>query len=169
MYVGGEQAEQPHLMDSSMRSSTEPRMQHHAICDDDSEDETFYSVYEGSVQGQNPPPPMHQPMQQPIPPGQPLPHGIGQQSRAFPSTASSSELRNSRATEVLERLGLLRAVTMPMPEIARHQSSSYDDSELHAGSRVSADKQRQADDDVAAAETAAAASTPPDHPMFPPC
>ncbi len=101
MYVGGEQAERPHLMDQSMRSSAEPRMQHHAICDDDSEDETFYSIHEGSVHGQNPPTPMHQPMQQPIPPGQPVAHGIGQQSRAFPSTASSRELRIGEAREVL--------------------------------------------------------------------
>ena len=107
-------------------------------------------------------------MQQPQTPGQPSPSGIGQQSRAFPCAASSRELRICELRENLERQRLIHAEAMLALEIAWHQSSSYYDSKLRAGSRVHAEEHRQPHEDAAAAETAAAASTPQDRPMIAP-
>ena len=132
-------------------------MSSNACPNDEIQDEAFV--------GQNPPPPMHHTQ----PPGQPLPHGTGQLRWAFPcATSASSELRMCELRENLERQRLLHAEAMLALEIARHQSNSYYDSLLRAGSRVHAEKQRQPRDDAAAAETAAAASTPQELPMFAP-
>ena len=142
-----ERAEQPHLMDQDvwgepfrivhsdalfLRPSRAPYHQglplrdHHATFDGAGQEDAFLSISEGSAPGQNTPQPQ-QPTQPPQTPGQPSPSGIGQQSRALPSTASSRELRMCELRENLERQRLIHAEAMLALEIARHQSSSHYD------------------------------------------